>query len=95
MTDRPALAVAGLRAFAFVNADRDARDLMIALAPLHVAAVAAFGNEDPLQALHALSDGDDASTIAVFSRRADVSLKAFGWEQVDTNHGRWIIPQPM
>lgn len=91
MVDRPELAVAGLRAFAFVNVKNDPRDLMVSLAPLHLSAVAVLGNEDPLQALQALTDGDAASTIAEFSRRTDVTLEAFGWELVDTNHGRWII----
>lgn len=96
-TGNASLVKAGLRAFAWTldhGSNRDSRDEMVTLAPLHVAGTATRLGRHPLRILHELAAGipDSAAAILTFSRRTDITLSAFGWERVRTNHGTWIVP---
>jgi hypothetical protein len=84
---------AGLNAVILARWDRkvDPRDVMVGLAPLHVAASRVAGSATRIfdsaaeQAPASLAD-----VLRVFGRRNDVTLETFGWKEVDTPNGRWI-----
>lgn len=70
----------------------DPRDLMVSLAPLHVAArgtylapAALFGKFSEFVPAHV------GETLMAFGRRADVTLSAFGWARSQSYPVQWII----
>jgi hypothetical protein len=96
-TKRPELARAGLRARAWVvlatQDNADARDDMVALAPFVVAGRAVLSDLNPLQVLGELTAGRAAISELVesFGQRNDVTLRAFGYQLLSTDHGQWIV----
>ncbi len=72
--------------------EADDRELMINLTPHHVAATRLAG------AAAALFDwaadraaAHQAETLRAFGRRTDVTLKAFGWTEVEGPTGTWFV----
>lgn len=69
----------------------DPRDLMISLAPLHVAASAVA--VDPGGTFDRVAERAPqhlADTLRAFAKRQDVTLGLFGWQEVLTPTGTWI-----
>jgi hypothetical protein len=97
MTKRPELARAGLRARAWVvlatEDNGDARDDMVALAPFVVAGRAVSSDPNPLRLLIELTAGKApfSELVESFGQRSDVTLRAFGYQLLSTDHGQWIV----
>jgi hypothetical protein len=77
---------------------------MVGLAPFHIAAVAVSGSAVPLFDWAAQQRGDQREPLGVrdgypslaelyrmFGRRTDVTPKAFGYSQITTPTGTWIV----
>lgn len=71
---------------------KDPRDLVVSLAPLHVAAQYSDRSPAALFEQHAELAPDHVSeTLRVFGRRADVTLKLFGWTLAQSKPVNWIV----
>lgn len=95
MSADPRLAHSAMRAHAVLIHSRtvsDRRDDMVGLAPIHVAAREQLGGRGMLHTLTDLVPDQDRDFIAAFGARADVTLPDFGWLELETPHGVWIIP---
>jgi hypothetical protein len=72
--------------------EHEPRELMINLAPHHVAATRVNGSATALfgwAAGHAAAES--AETIRTFGTRTDVTLEAFGWKEVQHPSGTWFV----
>ena len=70
----------------------DARELMINPTPHHVAATRVEGSAAALFDWAAdRAPAQHAETLRAFGRRTDVTLKAFGWSEVDGPTGTWFV----
>ena len=94
MTADPQLADAAMRAYALTaqTRDKDARDDMVALAPVHVAANQVRRGKADLGVLGAVSPPQQRAFVEGFASRRDVTLASFGWIEVELAHGVWIVP---
>lgn len=96
-TKRCEVAHAGLRALAWSVLARehpiDARDDMVLLAPFVVTCRALSSDNRPLRLLVDLAAADPTfSALAEsFGQRSDVTLNAFGYKLLATDHGDWIV----
>lgn len=71
---------------------RDPRDLMVDLAPHHVAATRVIGQAGRLFEWAAdQARAETADTLRAFGARADVSLEAFAWKEVMNSNGTWFV----
>lgn len=72
--------------------EREPRELMINLAPHHVAATRAGGHAAALFDWAAGRAAPDiAETLRVFGTRTDVGLEAFGWKEVTSQGATWFV----
>jgi hypothetical protein len=72
--------------------DEDPRDVMLSLAPHHVAAASVGASARPTFDWAAdRCQPSHTTTIHEFGRRTDVTLANFGWTQSATT-GTWIVP---
>jgi hypothetical protein len=72
--------------------EADDRELMINLTPHHVAATRVAGTAAALFDWAAdRAPAEQAETLRAFGRRTDVTLKAFGWNEVDGPTGTWFV----
>lgn len=88
------LAHAAMRAHAVLihsRAPADRRDDMVSLAPIDVAAREHIGDRH-LRTLTELVPDSDVEFVQSFAAHTDVTLAAFGWIELDSPHGVWIVP---
>jgi hypothetical protein len=74
--------------------DRDPRDVMVGMALHHD--VARQLGQDPTavfdQVASCLPDGPISALLRTFGARSDITITAFGWQQVDTADGSDFVP---
>lgn len=94
MAAEPRLVDAAMRAYALANRtrDKDARDDMVSLAPVHVAAGELGKGRADLTLLAEISPVEQRPFVEGFASRTDVTLAAFGWMELQRPHGVWIVP---
>ena len=84
--------LAALLALDQEDARRDSRDLMVALAPLHVAAQRrGLGPATLFVRFAKFLPADLGDTLMAFGSRTDVTLSAFGWTQSRDHPIPWIV----
>lgn len=72
--------------------EKASRDVMVSLAPLHVAAQCTEGGAPTLFERYAtLAPTSHVEAVRVFGRRSDVTLKAFGWAMVKGDSMEWVV----
>lgn len=70
----------------------DPRDLMVSLAPLHVAVQDSDRSPAALfEQLAEFAPDHVSETLRVFGKRTDVTLKAFGWTLAQSKPIHWIV----
>lgn len=78
----------GLIAIALEDTNVDARDLMIGVAlHYHVAQQLGLTPTEVFDEAASYAAADTADVLRTFGRRTDVTLKVFGWHQIDTPDG--------
>jgi hypothetical protein len=71
--------------------EHELRELMVNLAPHHVAATRVAGGAAPLFDWAAdRAPAEIGKTLRSFGARTDVSLDAFGWKEVSSPTGTWF-----
>jgi hypothetical protein len=70
----------------------DSRDMMVSLAPLHVAAQHCVSNVSELFSRYAEFTPDDiGKLVRAFGSRTDITLQSFGWILTANQHGSWVV----